>query len=109
MGDAFASLIGRRFGRRKWIWPGGKTFEGSAAFAGAVAISLLVVKAYLRFGGWIEGDGEGDGEGDSWAVTAGKSLAAATFASAMEAVLTGGNDNVVVPVVFWCAVKGLRI
>ena len=105
MGDAFASLIGRRFGRRKWIWPGGKTIEGSAAFAAAVTVSLLAVKAYLRFGGWIEGDGEAD----SWAVTAGKSLAAATFASAMEAVLTGGNDNVVVPVVFWCAVRGLGI
>lgn len=103
MGDAFASLIGRRFGKRKWVWPGGKTLEGSAAFAAAVAFSLCVVKAWLRFGGWEHGSGDG------WAKTVGKSLAAGMFASTMEAVLTGGNDNVVVPVVFWCAVRGLGI
>jgi dolichol kinase len=34
---------------------------------------------------------------------------AAGLASLTEAVLTGGNDNVVVPVVLWLCVKGLRI
>lgn len=108
MGDAFASLIGRRYGKRKWIWPGGKTFEGSIAFAVAVTVSLLVGKAYLTIGGW-EDVGTPVGDWRSAGLVAGKSVLAATVASLTEAVLTGGNDNVVVPVVFWLCVKGLKI
>lgn len=108
MGDAFASLIGRRYGRNKWIWPGGKTIEGSVAFAVAVTFSLLVGKAYLTLGGWEDVGMKVDGwESMAWIVI--KSALAGTVASLTEAVLTGGNDNVVVPVVFWMIVKGLRI
>lgn len=108
MGDAFASLIGRRYGRNKWIWPGGKSIEGSVAFAVAVTFSLLVGKGYLIWGGWEDVGMKVDGwESVAWIVV--KSALAATVASLTEAVLTGGNDNVVVPVVFWMTVKGLRI
>ena len=103
MGDAAASLLGRRFGRRKWPWSGGKSVEGSVAFAVAVTTGLGVAKAWLRVGGWI---GNND---DSWALTLGKAVSASCVASLTEAVLTGGNDNVVVPVVLWLLVKGLRI
>jgi dolichol kinase len=105
MGDAAASLIGRRYGRRKWLWPGGKSLEGSFAFAVAVTVALVAAKAWLRVGGWEDGGAEWD----SWARTVGKAVLAAGVASTTEAVLTGGNDNVVVPVVFWLCVKGLRI
>lgn len=105
MGDAAASLIGRRYGRRKWLWPGGKSLEGSLAFAVAVTIALMAAKVWLRIGGWEDGGAEGD----SWVMTFGKAVLAAGMASTTEAVLTGGNDNVVVPVVFWLCVKGLRI
>lgn len=103
MGDAAASLIGRRYGRRKWIWGGGKSIEGSVAFATAVGLALLMAKAWLRIGGWPSNNH------DSWFTTFGKAGVAAWVASLTEAVLTGGNDNVVVPVVLWLCVKGLDI
>ncbi|OBT93988.1 hypothetical protein VE01_07113 [Pseudogymnoascus verrucosus] len=105
MGDAAASLIGRRYGRRKWLWPGGKSLEGSFAFAVAVTVALMAAKVWLRVGGWEDGGAVGDG----WGRTLGKAVVAAGMASTTEAVLTGGNDNVVVPVVFWLCVKGLSI
>jgi dolichol kinase len=103
MGDAAASLIGRRYGRRKWIWGGGKSIEGSVAFATAVGMALILAKAWLRIGGWPSNNH------DSWFMTIGKAGVAAWVASLTEAVLTGGNDNVVVPVVLWLCVKGLDI
>jgi dolichol kinase len=103
MGDAAASLIGRRYGRHKWIWGGGKSIEGSLAFATAVGLALLLAKAWLRIGGWPANNE------DSWAMTFGKAGFAAGVGSLTEAVLTGGNDNVVVPVILWLCVKGLDI
>ena len=103
MGDAAASLIGRRYGRRRWCWSGGKSFEGSLAFAVAVVLGLTLGRAWLLLGGWA-----GD-SGDAWRLTLGKAGVAAAGASLTEAVLTGGNDNVVVPVILWLLVHGLRI
>jgi dolichol kinase len=102
MGDAAASLIGRRFGRHKWPWTGGKSLEGSGAFAIAVSIGLLFGKAWMFFGQWPDANA-----GQSWLASAWKALLAASGASFMEAVLTGGNDNVVVPVVLWVLVRAL--
>ena len=103
MGDAAASLIGRRYGRRRWCWSGGKSLEGSLAFAVAVVLGLSLARAWLVFGGW-----DGDG-GDPWPVTLAKASIAAAGASLTEAVLTGGNDNVIVPVILWLLVRGLQI
>lgn len=103
MGDAAASLIGRRFGRRRWCWSGGKSLEGSLAFALAVVLGIVVARTWLLLGGWV-----GDC-GDGWGLTLGKAAIAATGASLTESVLTGGNDNVIVPVVLWLLVRGLRI
>lgn len=118
MGDAAASLIGRRYGRHKWIWVGGKSLEGSAAFVAAVTIGLIAAKAWLAVGGWSDNNGSIDGHlgrlGGSkcvvaWAVTLIKAVFCACGASFMEAVLTGANDNVVVPVALWLMVKGARV
>lgn len=103
LGDAAASLVGRRWGRHKWFWSGGKSIEGSVAFATAVALALSAAKAWLRIGGWVGNNN------DAWVQTAWKAVVAATMASLTEAVLTGGNDNVVVPVVLWLCVRGLDI
>jgi dolichol kinase len=105
MGDAAASLIGRRYGRRKWLWSGGKSLEGSFAFVVAVAVGLCLSKAWLILGGWSNGVDSLHSIG----LTVGKCLIAATGASLTEAVLTGGNDNVVVPIVLWLLVRGLKL
>ena len=103
MGDAAASLIGRRFGRRRWCWSGGKSLEGSFAFAAATVLGLSIARAWLLVGGW-----DGD-SGDSWKSFWAKALIAGSGASLTEAVLTGGNDNVIVPVILWLLVRGLSI
>ncbi|KAI6782401.1 Dolichol kinase-like protein [Emericellopsis cladophorae] len=104
LGDAAASLIGRRYGRRKWIWGGGKSLEGSLAFAVAVFVGLAAASIWLRVGGWPIAD-----ERAGVLQSARNAAVCGTVASLTEAVLTGGNDNVIVPVVLWTCVKSLAI
>ncbi|KAI0911213.1 hypothetical protein F4824DRAFT_465504 [Ustulina deusta] len=105
LGDAAASLIGRRYGHRKWFWGGGKSLEGSAAFATAVFLGLMAAHMWLRLGGWAATNRNAD----AWQTTMQKTGACASIASLTEAVLTGGNDNVIVPVVLWTCVKSLGV
>jgi dolichol kinase len=105
LGDAAASLIGRRYGHRKWLWSGGKSLEGSAAFATAVFLGLMAAHAWLRLGGWAATNRHVD----TWQTTMRKTGACAGMASLTEAVLTGGNDNVIVPVILWTCVKSLGV
>lgn len=98
LGDAAASLVGRRFGKTKWGWRGAKSLEGSAAFAGVVAAGLSVGRW------WIGGEEAGWG----WGVVC-RIGAVGVWGSMVEAVVTGVNDNVVVPVGAWVLVGGLGL
>ncbi|PYH79423.1 hypothetical protein BO82DRAFT_376404 [Aspergillus uvarum CBS 121591] len=109
MGDAAASLIGRRFGRRKWFWGGGKSLEGSVAFAVAVTSGLIVARTWLTLGQWSTDGSDGTNLIYPWLLMVFKAILAAGGTSATEAILTGCNDNVVVPIVLWLLVRGLGI
>ena len=104
MGDAAASLVGRCYGRHRWCWSGGKSLEGSLAFATAVVLGLCAAKLGLK-----SGTLDNSVDGSAWVLTVGKATVAAAGASLTEAVLTGGNDNVIVPIILWLLVKGLGI
>ncbi|KAI9281414.1 phosphatidate cytidylyltransferase [Umbelopsis sp. AD052] len=87
LGDAFAAIIGERFGKRRHYVPvdqesnvaSGKTYEGSAACFVAIFLGTLMV-------GWICSV-------DAWA----DAFVCATVGTLFEAISPWGTDNLTVP------------
>lgn len=96
LGDAAASLVGRRFGRTKWGWRGAKSVEGSVAFMVAVTAGLVVGRWWIGGSEW------------GWGVVV-RIVVVGAWGSMVEAVVTGVNDNVVVPVGAWAVVRGMGL
>lgn len=84
IGDAIASVVGRRFGRVKWSVSIGKTVEGSIAFFVSVLASALA----LRFVGLCE------------AFNVGPFAICTALVTLLEAV-SAQNDNLVLPTYGW--------
>ena len=103
MGDAAASLVGRRYGKTKWCWGGGKSLQGTMAFTVAVTIGLMMSYTWLILGGWKQA---GD---TAWITIVWKVTVAAAGASMIETLCTSANDNVIVPLALWLLVRGLDI
>jgi hypothetical protein len=81
------------------------------AFAIAVTIGLVFARVWLHFG-WGDVNAKPKTPVElavDGALTVGKAALCAAGASLNEAVLTGGNDNVIVPVVLWVLVRGVRL
>ncbi|KZT07711.1 uncharacterized protein LAESUDRAFT_650931 [Laetiporus sulphureus 93-53] len=84
VGDAMASIVGKRFGRHRWVATSGKTVEGSVALVASVVLSawlLRVCGCAERFSVWRY-----------------------TVVLMLGALLEGfsvQNDNVVLPLYVW--------
>ena len=109
LGDAAASLVGRRYGHTKWPWSGGKSFEGSVSFAAALFTGLCVVKAWLLLWGNLDVEENNLANVGSRTFAGAKILIVACGASLLEAVLVGGNDNIIVPILLWVGVRDLKV
>jgi phytol kinase len=94
LADAAAAVIGRRYGMWPYAAPGGqKSLEGSLAFAIVAFASMHLTLLLLGSGGRIE----------SVLVA----IIAAMALTIVEAVVTGGWDNLLVPVGAWLLLKML--
>lgn len=92
-GDALASLVGMRWGRRKYtFWGHTRSLEGSAAMAAA---SLAAVAATL---GLVPGSAlSPTGVPLAWGGLLATSVVATAVATGAEAVSPAGTDNLTVP------------
>ncbi|EED84276.1 hypothetical histidine kinase [Postia placenta Mad-698-R] len=84
VGDALASIVGKRLGRHRWLATSPKTVEGSAAFA----LSIVACAWVLRVLGFSEH------------FSVAKYAVVAVLASVLEA-FSVQNDNVILPLYMW--------
>ncbi|ORY22576.1 hypothetical protein BCR39DRAFT_551328 [Naematelia encephala] len=84
IGDALASIIGRRWGRIRWSAASGKTVEGSIAFFSSVMLSSVLLWAF----------------GLTKLFNIGPYAVATALASLLEAV-SAQNDNLILPMYGW--------
>jgi dolichol kinase len=98
LGDAFAAVIGEKFGRRKHYAPidsdsppEGKTYEGSAACFVAIYVGVLFVGYICSVNAWTD------------------ALISAVVGTFFEAVSPWGTDNLTVPFSVCSAIYAIRM
>jgi phytol kinase len=95
LADAAAAVVGRHYGTWRFTTPGGsKSLEGSAAFAIVAFASVHLTFLLLGSAGRVE--------------TVLLALAVALTLTGIEAVVTGGWDNLLVPVGACLMIKGFQ-
>lgn len=84
VGDALASVVGKRMGTHRWSGTSGKTVEGSLAFV----VSVVGCAWVMRMAGYAEGF-------STWR------YGAAVAAGGLVEAVSGQNDNLTVPLYVW--------
>lgn len=92
VGDALASIVGKRIGRHRWSPSTSKTIEGSAAFV----ISVVACGCVLRLCGLIE------------EFSTMRYAAVITMSAVLEA-LSDQNDNLTLPLYMWCILVAVQV
>ncbi|KAF8199644.1 hypothetical protein BJ912DRAFT_1020220 [Pholiota molesta] len=87
LGDAAASVVGRRLGTHRWSPTTSKTLEGSLAFA----CSILIVTLFLRLAGIVD------------PFSTARYISVVVIAALLEA-LSDQNDNLTLPLYMWSMV-----
>ncbi|KAK9458992.1 uncharacterized protein V1516DRAFT_544870 [Lipomyces oligophaga] len=100
-GDACASIIGRRYGRMRWF-DSRKTVEGSLAFVVAASIGLGLSRIAISGSQSLTQPITAPMNGDMGSWTS--MIIAATATAVLEAT-SGMNDNVIVPVYMYVALR----
>ena len=84
VGDALASIVGKRVGGHRWSGMSGRTVEGSIAFW----VSVIGCAWVMRLAGYAEVFSTGR-------------YAAVIAAGGMVEAVSGQNDNLTVPLYVW--------
>ncbi|KIY51824.1 hypothetical protein FISHEDRAFT_36430 [Fistulina hepatica ATCC 64428] len=92
IGDALASIVGKRFGRRRWSPLTSKTLEGSATFV----VSIIVTAWLLRLIGLVE------------PFSTFRYGSVVALSAVLEA-LSDQNDNLTLPLYMWSASVLFRV
>jgi dolichol kinase len=108
VGDALASVVGRRYGRMYWP-ASSKTVEGSAAFVSSIFVSAWM----LRLVGWVGEFSVSAADARPHAITHARPQsmrfgAALVLLGVLEGV-SEQNDNLVLPVYSFIAMALLRV
>jgi len=87
-GDAMASIVGQRYGRRRWPWVALKTVEGTLGFIGGTFVGVLLSLFFTQHDIFAE---------YSWMFV--------VLITGLVEAYSLQNDNLTIPILFYLLVK----